>query len=148
MVDTLKRKKAIDLIRKFVEGQISNDEYDNSFPDETQDKGLLVVYDRLWFLYSDLHTHRLDEGSLSSADRELIERCITFLSTDLEYEGPQIRERKPITGMKDFFKRLFPSERPYSLMGEQSQRDSAFVTAWWPFPSEEQYRLHSTTATS
>ncbi|SRR6266567_9541410 len=142
MVDALKRKRAVDLVRRFIDGQISNDEYDNDFPDDTQDQGLLVVYDRLWFLYSDLRTHRLDKNTLSSEDRKLIERCITFLKTDLEYDGPPLRERKPISGLRDFFRRLSPSKEPYSLMGEQSQKDSAFVTPWWPFASEEQYRQH------
>jgi hypothetical protein len=143
MVDALKRKRAVDLIRRFIDGQISNDEYDNDFPDDTQDQGLLVVYDRLWLLYSDLRTHRLDKDTLSSEERELIERCITFLNTDLEYEGPPLRERKPISGLGDLFRRLSPNKNPYSLMGEQSQKDSVFVTRWWPFTSVEQYQQHS-----
>jgi hypothetical protein len=143
MVDALKRKRAVGLIRQFIDGQISNDEYDNNYPDDTQDQGLLVVYDRLWIFYSDLHTHRLDKNSLSSEDREIIERCLAFLNTDLEYEGAPLRERKPITGIGDFFRRLSPGNRPYSVLGEQSQKASTFYTPWWPFASEEQYRQHS-----
>ena len=142
MVDALKRKRAVGLIRQFVDGQISNDEYDNNYPDDTQDQGLLVVYDRLWIFYSDLRTHRLDKNSLSSEDREVIKRCIAFLNTDLEYEGAHLRERKPITGIGDFLRRLSPNNRPDSVLGDQSQKASTFYTPWWPFANEEQYRQH------
>lgn len=148
MVDTEKRKTAVELIRKFVNGQITNDEYDNSYPDNTQDNGLLVIYDRLWFFYSDLRTHRLGEDDLANEERELIKRCIEFLRSNLEYEGPLLRERKPISGLGDFFRRLFPREKPYSVLSEQSRKDSAFETPWWPFSNEEQFRQHSSAAQS
>ncbi len=139
MVDISKRKQATLLIRQFVEGQISNDDYDSDFPDDTKDQGLLAVYDRLWLLYSDLVPSRLTKTSLTNDEQSVIERCILFLENDLEYEGPPLRGRKPFSGLKSLLGRLVSTE-PDSVLGTESQQNSVFLSGWWPFASEEQYR--------
>ena len=139
MVDISKRKQAATLIRQFVEGQISNDDYDNDFPDDTRDQELPAVYDRLWLLYSDLVPSRLHKASLTDDERAVVEQCIVFLRTDLGYEGPPLRERKPFAGLKSLLGRMVSAE-PSSVLGKESQENSVFVSGWWPFASEEQYR--------
>lgn len=139
MVDISKRKQAAVLIHQFVEGQISNDDYDSDFPDDTGDQGLLAVYDRLWLLYSDLAPSRLDKTSLTNDEQAVIERCVLFLGTNLEYEGPHVRERKPFAGLKNMLGRLISVE-PNSVMSKESQENSVFLSDWWPFVNEDQYR--------
>ncbi len=139
MVDISKRKQAAVLIHQFVEGQISNDDYDSDFPDDTGDEGLLAVYDRLWLLYSDLAPSRLHKTSLTNDEQAVIERCVLFLGTNLEYEGPRIRERKTFAGLKNMLGRLIATE-PNSVMGREAQENSVFLSGWWPFANEEQYR--------
>jgi hypothetical protein len=138
MVDTSKRKQAASLIRQFVDGRISNYNYDSDFPDDTSDQGLLAIYDRLWLLYSDLALSRFDKSKLTDEELSVIERCVAFLRTDLEYEGPQLRERKPFDGLKSLWGRLV-SPQPESALGEDAERDSVFHSGWWPFASEGQY---------
>lgn len=138
MVDTSKRRRAASLIQQFVDGKISNDDYDSDFPDDTADQGLLAVYDRLWLLYSDLASSRFDKSKLTDEGMSVIARCIAFLETDLEYEGPQLRERKPFGGLKSLLGRLV-SPKPESALGADAQRESIFHSGWWPFASEAQY---------
>ena len=139
MVNISKRKQAATLVRQFLEGQINSDDYDSDFPDDTRDEGLLAVYDRLWLLYSDQTPYRLNKASLTDDERAVIERCILFLWTDLEYEGPPLRERKPFAGLKSLLGRMV-SPGPSSVLGKESQESSVFISGWWPFASEQQYR--------
>jgi hypothetical protein len=88
------RRKAADLLKDFFNGKITNDDYDNEYPDAHGDLGISVVYDRIWLYYSDLHTHFLDKTSLNNDDLALFKRCVTFLQTGLEYEGPPVRTRQ------------------------------------------------------
>jgi hypothetical protein len=55
-----KRRRAAGLLRDLLDARITNDEYDNDFPDGSGDLGLSVIYDRIRLYYSGLHTHYLD----------------------------------------------------------------------------------------
>ncbi len=135
MVNRRQRRVAGKLLADFFAGEITNDEYDNEFPSASGDAALKVVYWRIWFYYSDLHTHTLDHQDLSKDDIALFKRCIDFLKTDLEYEGPPIRAGLPVARL---FRRLLGGPRPQSIFGSKSVEDAVFFTDWWPFASAEQ----------
>jgi hypothetical protein len=135
MADLHGRHLAAKLLADFLEGAITNDEYDNEFPDYSTDAGLEAVYWRIWFYYSDLESHYLNREELSDSDIALFKRCIEFLKTDFEYEGPPIRVRVPI---RRLFQRLLGGPEPQTVFGSKSMEDAIFFTAWWPFASADQ----------
>jgi hypothetical protein len=91
----------------------------NQYPDARGDLGISVIYRRIWVYYSDLETHFLDKAKLKSEDIALFGRCVIFLQTDLEYEGPSIR---------------IGVAWPFGV------KRSRLATSWWPFATPEQYR--------
>jgi hypothetical protein len=124
-------------LTEFLDGKITNDDYNDAFPSGSADAGLNVVYRRIWVYYSDLHSHYLDRQELSEDDVSLFRRCIDFLNTDLEYRGPPIEVRNPIA--RAFRNLLGREERPVSVLGSASMEESRFFTAWWPFSSALEY---------
>ena len=135
IVDTKNRAKAASLIREFSDGQITNDEFDEQYPRSTHDPALQNIWQCLWAFWSDLETHRLEkEHALSAQQQALVERCIAFLNTDLEYLGPVVKVdflawlKRGWQGSKAAFTRR-SSDRPENQC--------------WPFASEQQYRQHS-----
>jgi hypothetical protein len=132
MVHTRERRAASHLLEQFFKGEITNDEYDNEYPDRSGDAGVDVVYDRIWLYYSDLETHFLRQEELTSQDRQLFERCIAFLRTDFEYEGPLLNRGLP------FYQRL--TKLATALFSGQRKADGQFLSAYWPFTTADQYR--------
>jgi len=137
MVDSRARRVASQLLRDFFDGKITNDEYNDQFPDSSADSGLQVVYRRIWISYSDLHSHYLDRGALSQEDHALFGRCIAFLRTDLEYEGEPIGIRLPLSQIFGGF--LGRNDQPLTILGTKSMEASGFFSDFWPFISEAQH---------
>jgi len=89
MVNPEKRQIAKRLIDQFLACEITNDEFNDLFPDDKADPGLKAIYSNLWGYYDERHTHKLHgEHTLRPETRELFERCAVFLSAGLEYEWP------------------------------------------------------------
>ena len=89
MVSRGKRDEARQLIAKLLAGEISNDDFDNAYPDDRMDPALGAIYDRLWFFWDARYTHTLTgRHSLTDEAKVLFERCIAFLDSDLEYRWP------------------------------------------------------------
>ena len=137
MINAQARREGARLLTEFFDGKITNDEYNDAFPSGSVDAGLNVVYRRIWVYYSDLHSHYLDRQKLSEDDVALFRRCIDFLNTDLEYNGPPIGIRNPIA--RAFKNLLGHEERPLSVLASATVEASVFFTAWWPFASALEY---------
>jgi hypothetical protein len=75
-------QKAARLIRDFVAGKITNDEFEDGWPLGPGDPALNDVFNFVWRFYDDLSTHRFKGGDAAAA--ELL-RCAAFLETDLQY---------------------------------------------------------------
>lgn len=92
MVDRKARHQLAELLRHLGAGLISNDEFERRCPRGSNDRAVRQVLDEgAWFLYDDLHEHRLTGGyKLSSSDREDVARWILFLEKDLECEWPVV----------------------------------------------------------
>jgi hypothetical protein len=77
------------VLRQFIDGSISNDEYERKFPTNKQDPALRPVYLHMWFCYSDLFEHTLTgKHALNDEGIAFFERCILFLNADLEFHWP------------------------------------------------------------
>jgi hypothetical protein len=140
MVDQESRTKARELIGKFAEGAITNGEFDDQYP-RSKDRAVQVVLERLWFFWDDLTSHRLEGAyQLNAESGELVNRCIQFLATDLEYTGPAIGGTL-LSGIKNTWKGLFERAASHESEGDVN-------APWWPFSSEEQYRRHIPTTAS
>jgi len=91
MVNREQRAEARELILQFMAGEITNDDFGDVFPAKTEDAALRAIDQMLWFWYDDLKTYRLTgKHELVPKEKELGERCALFLSTDLEYEWPDL----------------------------------------------------------
>jgi hypothetical protein len=94
MVDTKARIIFSRALARFAKGTITNFEYErefeSQFPADTNDLAILRIRDKIACLYSDLNEHKLDGDRSPVAEvRAVIDRCILFLHTDLEYEWPK-----------------------------------------------------------
>lgn len=134
MVDMKSRGLAANLIREFAAGRLTNDEFDEQYP-ESEDRGVQTIGQVLWLSWDDRFTHRLEgEHQLTDQQKALFDRCIAFFQTELEYVGPS--PGGSVLGVaKGAWKRLLGKEQPVVVQG-------SLESAWWPFATEDQYRQH------
>jgi|ERR1700680_219044 len=91
MVNREKRDTARALIRGLASGDLTNEDFENEYPRDSTDRALRAIYQRLWFYWDDLKTHKLtDRYALSEDAAKLFSRSSAFLATDLEYEWPSV----------------------------------------------------------
>ena len=92
MVDREARRKYAVLIRQFVSGRMTNDEYEDRVDGITYDKrdhAILEVYLLIWTCYDDLKTHRLTkQWRLDRPARRQVAQAVLFLQSDAEYQWP------------------------------------------------------------
>src|SRR5437667_4707124 len=89
MVDRIQRDAASRVLRSFMDGAITNGEFEAQFPRSEEDSALPAIKANVWMLYSDLHRHKLTGKHEPNAEtRALLERCVLFLETNLEFEWP------------------------------------------------------------
>jgi len=89
MVNRHARYIAAEALREFMEGSISNREYERRFPKTKDDPALWAIYSNIWFCYSDLSEHTLTgKHALNDEHRAILERCLLFLSSDVEFQWP------------------------------------------------------------
>lgn len=93
MVDREARDKAAKAVRGFMlECSITNWEYEDRYPESKADRAVLCIFQQLWFWYDDMHEHKmLGEYRLSPEHLEVIDRCLLFLQSDLEYIWPPVK---------------------------------------------------------
>ena len=92
MVDREARRKYAQLVRQFISGRMTNDEYEARFEaiqHGASDLAIGAVYYELWFLYDDLKTHRMTGSHrLDCENRRTMARMILFLQSGQEYQWP------------------------------------------------------------
>lgn len=136
MVDREARNKAAKVLQEFLlECSISNWQYDDRYPVSKADPAVFCVYQQIWFWYDDTHEHRmLGEYRLSPEHRDVIDRCLLFLESDLEYLWPP--EKWNILGV------LFDITKYVLSFGtlQPAQRETSYnEQKYWPFYDREQY---------
>src|SRR6267378_6006063 len=88
MVNSEKRRLASELITKYLSLEITSDELNDDFPQDNSDPALEAIWSNLWFYYSDRSHKAEGKYELPPEAKDLFERCVAFLRTDLEYEWP------------------------------------------------------------
>ena len=89
MVDRAARDSAASALRDFVNGSISNKEYERRYPRSKSDPAILEIYVQAWFFCSDVREHTLTgKHVLTDENRTFFERCILFLRSDSEFQWP------------------------------------------------------------
>lgn len=89
MVHRRARDIAANAVRDLMQGSISNREYERTYPTAKDDPALWAIYTALWFGYSDASEHTLTgRHALNDEDRALVDRCLLFLRSDLEFQWP------------------------------------------------------------
>ena len=92
MIDRESRRRLAELLRHFAAGLVSNDEFEDRCPRGSKDLAVGQILDQgAWFLYDDLHEHRLTGAyRLTNDDRKNVARWILFLESTLRYEWPVV----------------------------------------------------------
>lgn len=94
MVDRNARDVAADAIQDFMEGSISNREYERRYPRSKDDPALWEIYVQIWFLYSDIKEHTLTgKHALKEETCSFLDRCISFLKSDFDFQWPHQKSR-------------------------------------------------------
>ena len=90
MVDQEARRRYAELVRQFISGRMTNEEYEARFEAiecNTNDPAVFEAYHQVWFLYDDIKTHRMTGAHrLDRAGRRTIARMVLFLHSDEEYQ--------------------------------------------------------------
>jgi hypothetical protein len=86
-VDTSARLQAATLLRSFLAGGISNTELDQGFPQRSRDPAIHAVYRRTFRFQDDIQEfHATGRFAVEGPAREVLDRCVLFLQTELAYE--------------------------------------------------------------
>jgi hypothetical protein len=99
-VDRKARDKFAELLRHFVAGQITNDEFENQAPLSSKDLAIGEIWwIAVWPLYDDFEEHTLTEKyRVLDDERREIAKCVLFLKTDQEYQWPRHSTLKQLLG--------------------------------------------------
>jgi len=94
MVNRHARDIAAQALREFMEGSISNREYERRYPKSKDDPALWGIYANIWFCYSDTSEHTLTgKHALTDEGRAIVGRSLLFLKSDLEFQWPATKLR-------------------------------------------------------
>ena len=92
MVDREARRQYAQLLRQFISGRMTNDEYEKRFDSIQAAAGDPVVreaYEQIWMTYDDWYTHRMTGSHrLTGENRRSVARMVLFLHSDREYGWP------------------------------------------------------------
>jgi hypothetical protein len=137
MVDRHVRDIAANVLRQFMEGSISNEEYEQKYPRTKSDPALREIFLQIWFFYSDIEIHKLTgKYALNDECRALAERCILFLKSDVEFEWPPQK-----FGFRYGILRLLGFGR---ILKQRDQRETSIGDHdVWPFFRHADYELHA-----
>jgi hypothetical protein len=139
-IDRPARNFAADLIGRFKDGEISNDEFMDEWPWRSKDPAIKAISHELWFTYSDLKNHTLiGKYALNAKGVALYERCILFLQSEEEYVWPKSQGILPgIYGWLLLIMSLgllLPLDRWFQRRNFEAMGDADV----WPFISKADY---------
>lgn len=134
MINQEKRKRAIELIDRFLRCEITNTDFSYGFPVDDDDRALAAIRSNLWPYYCDTHTHRLTgTHALAPEAKDLFLRCALFLNSGLEYEWPPHQWISFRYGLM----RLFGLRRRVEQGFENFKKHGDFEV--WPFIRRQDY---------
>lgn len=141
-VDRHARARAAQILRDFVSGKISNDQFAGECP-RTDDLAVHAIWNTAWLFYDDFKEHKLTgRYRLPPDQKRACVRWILFLHSDLPYEWPDLTlpGADPAARVeRSVFRRLFSMSNP--IDEEQATR---FLSAGhypvWPFLRVADYK--------
>jgi hypothetical protein len=94
MVDRQARDEARAALQRFLNCEITNDDYESEYPlpelfgrKESKDIAIKAIHGMSWNWFDDFNAHKLEgEYELDSETREIANRCCQFLAESYEYE--------------------------------------------------------------
>ena len=132
-IERAKRRVGADLLRQFIAGEITNEQFHRNFPRSDSDAALRAILRSVWLTYSDFREHRLVGKDAPKAEvRAILERCQLFLTTDLPFEWPepQIGVLATISNLLSFGSVARRRTERMGTIGDM---------AYWPFIRESDY---------
>lgn len=139
MVSHEKRRRAKELIDKFLNCDITNTDFAYAFPADNDDRALRAIRSNLWPYYCDTHVHKLEgTHSLGDEEKELFRRCSAFLRSGLEYEWPPHRW----IGFRYGLMRLLGLGKRVEEGFESFKKHGDFAV--WPFIRRQDYEKYVT----
>ena len=141
-VDVSARRIACQVLRDFISGRITNDEFEKRFPD-TRDGAVGAIWDTSWVFCDDFKAHRLDgKHRLSLNERRVCMRWLLFLHGKLPYEWPDLNlpGLDPAPRMQSsFWRRLFSQHQNLSEPEVKRFLSSGHFPVW-PFTRVSDYK--------
>jgi hypothetical protein len=90
MIDRPKRDEAARLVLDFLDGRITSDDLESSWPGKTPDRAIEALSSMIWLFYDDHTPRRMVGRDAASADeRTLLTRYAAFLNSECEYDWPE-----------------------------------------------------------
>lgn len=121
MIDAEARQRAVRLLEKADEGEITNWQLEDSWPEAKHDPAMNCILRWVWTLYDDskevLVSDCLDENS-----RAIMSRCIKFLQSENEF---------PLRSLSESEAREVRSQWGVEWRADCTLPDDDF----WPFPA-------------
>lgn len=145
MIDRKARDEAAVMLRRFIGGQITNDDFVDRYP-VSSDPAIAAFASAIWPYYSDTHQHSMiGKYRLSGSERRRIVPWILFLDSDRDYVWPAIDYPSvdPRTRIRKLarLRRLMTLGLSAALNGAQAK---AFLAAGhydsWPFARKSDLR--------
>jgi hypothetical protein len=132
LIDRRNRDVGALVLRDFLDGKITNEEFLTRFP-RSKDPALNAILYFVWGQFSDLRIHTLSGRYVPSSDRAVVlERCYLFLKTDLGFEWPV-----PKPSMAKGLLQIVGLRRLFSASEEQYKSRGDFEV--WPFLRKSEY---------
>ena len=134
-VDRAARDAVAEGLRGLISGRLSNDEYEDTYPAETDDPVIEAIYQTAWYLYSDTEEYRMKGAyALHPSHRREALRWLLFLDSNRPYVWPK-RHAPGWANRGDAYKRV-------SLFGGRARAKRFFAGrdhTVWPFPSRAEF---------
>lgn len=141
MVDTESRLELHDRLKSFIDGEITNDEFENT-DFNFDDPGIWAIYDASWYLYSDCRQHKaVGKYAITEEAKESIYRWLHFLRSDIEYTWPEINNAGECL---DYYLNKLTFGiwgKIFKIKERHDNFESAGDIEYWPFISKEQYEI-------
>ena len=135
MVDAKNRERAAVLIERWLKSSVTNWDFEDEWPDSSEDRAVVDIGRELWRLYSDSPERLLNVSDLSAEELALLRRCLAFLHSKEPYEPVPYEEAAPRKA-NVFTELLAVKKKPWEAMRLKidSERQK-----WWPFANEVQW---------
>ncbi len=145
-IDREARTKAASLLRRILEGNATNYQFEDEWPSSRSDSALDAIVNMLWFTYDDYPEYKFSEKRFRKEDVEMVQRCEIFLKLDCEYVWPKVNLARlfSMPSPSNWFHRMLKlDKRKAHLLKKKELEIESFKSAGdfevWPFLRRNDY---------